>query len=67
MGGQNADPTFWDRSLSTMLQSFLQAGFRITHVSEPAPAPEAIAKFPDFFKDRDDPRFLAFLFVVLEA
>lgn len=67
VGGQSADLTFWDRSLSTMLQSFLEAGFRITHVSEPGPTPEAVAKFPDFFKDREDPRFLAFLFVVLEA
>lgn len=67
MAGQSADLTFWDRSLSTMLQSFLEAGFRIAHVGEPGPALEAIERFPDFFKDREDPRFLAFLFVVLEA
>lgn len=67
IAGESVDLTFWDRSLSTMLQSFLAAGFRIAHVGEPGPAPEAIERFPDFFKDRDDPRFLAFLFVVLEA
>lgn len=67
MGGQRADLTFWDRSLSTMLQSFLEAGFRILHVSEPGPAAEAIEKFPEAFTNRDDPRFLAYLFVVLEA
>lgn len=67
MAGQAVELTFWDRSLSTMLQSFLGAGFRITHLGEPGPAPEAIEQFPDFFENRDDPRFLAFLFVVLEA
>lgn len=67
MAGLSVELTFWDRSLSTMLQAFLTAGFRITHVGEPGPAPEAIEQFPDFFKDRDDARFLAFLFVVLEA
>jgi SAM-dependent methyltransferase len=66
-GGQRTELTFWDRSLSTMLQSFLGVGFRIAHVCEPAPAQEAIERFPDFFKNRDDPRFLAGLFVVLEA
>ncbi|MFN3865370.1 MAG: class I SAM-dependent methyltransferase [Demequina sp.] len=67
IAGQSVDLTFWDRSLSSMVRSFLAAGFRITHVGEPGPAPEAIELFPDFFKDRDDPRFLAFLFFVLEA
>ncbi|GAB2529786.1 class I SAM-dependent methyltransferase [Paramicrobacterium agarici] len=72
MAGHAADITFWDRSLSTMLQSFLNAGFHIIHVDEPGPAPEAQQQFPDFFQnedspDRDDPRFLAFLFVVLQA
>ncbi|MGW6421420.1 hypothetical protein ACWF82_01990 [Nocardia sp. NPDC055053] len=31
------------------------------------PAPEAVERFPEFFQDREDPRFLAFLFLVLEA
>ncbi|GAA4923010.1 ubiquinone/menaquinone biosynthesis C-methylase UbiE [Stackebrandtia albiflava] len=64
---QSVDITFWDRSLSTMCQSFLDAGFRIARVEEPGPAPEAVELFPEFFADREDPRFLAFLFFVLEA
>ncbi|MEV0248410.1 class I SAM-dependent methyltransferase [Nocardia sp. NPDC050712] len=67
MAGQTADLTFWDRSLSTMFQTFFDSGFRITRVEEPAPAPEAMELFPEFFQDREDPRFLAFLFLVLEA
>ncbi|WP_404287288.1 class I SAM-dependent methyltransferase [Glutamicibacter arilaitensis] len=67
MGGQETELTFWDRSLSAMVKAFLEAGFRLTHLEEPAPSPEAIDKFPEFFKDRQDPRFLAFLFIVLEA
>jgi ubiquinone/menaquinone biosynthesis C-methylase UbiE len=67
MAGKSVDLTFWDRSLSTMLQSFLEVGFRIAHVGEHGPAPEAIERFPDSFKDREDPRFLAFLSLVLEA
>ncbi len=67
IAGQSVELTFWDRSLSSMLKSFIAAGFRIAHVDEPGPSPEAFERFPDFFKDREDPRFLAFLFVVLEA
>ncbi|GAB0104912.1 class I SAM-dependent methyltransferase [Nocardia sp. JMUB6875] len=67
MAGQTADLTFWDRSLSTMFQTFFDSGFRITRVEEPAPAPEALERFPEFFQDREDPRFLAFLFLVLES
>ena len=67
MGDQEAQLEFWDRSLSSMFASFLASGFRITHVGEPAPSLEALEKFPDFFKDRIDPRFMAFLFIVLEA
>lgn len=67
LGGPVADLVFWDRSLSTMVQSFLDAGFRITSLTEPGPAPEAAEKFPDFFAERDDPRFLAFLYIVVEA
>ncbi|PRA04577.1 SAM-dependent methyltransferase [Arthrobacter sp. MYb229] len=67
MNGQETELTFWDRSLSAMLASFLAAGFRLTHLEEPAPSPEAVETFPDFFNGRQDPRFLAFLFIVLEA
>ncbi|WP_067541002.1 class I SAM-dependent methyltransferase [Nocardia crassostreae] len=67
MAGQDADLTFWDRSLSTMFRTFFDSGFRVTRVEEPGPAPEAVERFPEFFQDREDPRFLAFLFLVLEA
>lgn len=67
MAGITGDLTFWDRSLATMFRTFVESGFRVTHMDEPGPAPEALERFPDFFADKDDPRFLAFLFVVLEA
>lgn len=67
MAGAEADLVFWDRSLSTMFKTFLECGFRVTHLDEPGPSPEAVERFPDVFKDGGDPRFLAFLFVVLEA
>jgi SAM-dependent methyltransferase len=67
MAGVKADLTFWDRSLTTMVSSFLESGFRITAIEEPAPADSAISAFPEMFRDREDPRFLAFLFFVLEA
>ncbi|KXP11938.1 hypothetical protein AXK57_20415 [Tsukamurella pulmonis] len=66
MAGMEVNLTFWDRSLSTMFTTFTECGFRVTHLGEPAPSPEAVERFPDFFQGRDDPRFLAFLFVVLE-
>jgi SAM-dependent methyltransferase len=65
LAGVEVDLTFWDRPLSTMFTTFTECGFRVTHLDEPGPAPEAVERFPDFFKGRDDPRFLAFLFVVL--
>lgn len=71
LAGQDADLLFWDRSLSTMFKTFFDTGFRVTHLDEPGPAPEARERFPEFFADfadfadKDDPRFLAFLFLVL--
>ncbi|MFI9503802.1 class I SAM-dependent methyltransferase [Nocardia sp. NPDC052566] len=65
LAGQDADLTFWDRSLSTMFKTFFDTGFRVTHLDEPGPAPAALEQFPEFFEDKDDPRFLAFLFLVL--
>ncbi len=67
MNGQEATLEFWDRSLSSMVESFVSAGFRITHLGEPAPSDRAREKYPELFEGREDPRFLAFLFVVLEA
>ena len=67
MGGQTAMLSFWHRPLHAMSDAFTAAGFRITTISEPAPAPDTPSElFPD-----DNPgkrrRFLCFLFFVLHA
>jgi hypothetical protein len=48
-----------------MTGAFTAAGFRIATISEPDPAPAAHELFPDQLADK--PRFLAFLFFVLQA
>ena len=65
MGGQSALLSFWDRPLHAMTDAFTAAGFRIAVISEPAPAPAARELFPDEIAAR--PRFLCFLFFVLQA
>jgi SAM-dependent methyltransferase len=65
MGGQTALMSFWDRPLHAMTDAFTAAGFRIAVISEPAPAPAARELFPDEIADK--PRFLCFLFFVLQA
>jgi len=65
MGGQTARMSFWDRPLHAMTDAFTAAGFRIAVISEPAPAPAARELFPDEIAAR--PRFLCFLFFVLQA
>jgi SAM-dependent methyltransferase len=67
VGGQAALMSFWHRPLHAMTDAFAAAGFRITTISEPAPAPDTPSElFPG-----DDPRkrrrFLCFLFFVLHA
>lgn len=42
-------------------------GFTIADVREPGVSPGAREDFPELFADRDDPRFLAFLFVELRC
>ncbi|WP_436533587.1 class I SAM-dependent methyltransferase [Actinoplanes sp. HUAS TT8] len=64
--GRTAVLTFWHRPLHTILTEFLTAGFRITAVSEPPPAPEAHDVFPDLVTSPSG-SFLGFLFLVLEA
>jgi SAM-dependent methyltransferase len=63
--GQSAVLRFWTRPLHAMTGAFTAAGFRISVVSEPPPAPGASELFPAELKDK--PRFLGFLFFVLEA
>src|SRR5215470_2431036 len=63
--GQTALLSLWDRPLHAMAGAFTAAGFRITVISEPEPAPAARKLFPDQLAAT--PRFLAFLFFVLRA
>ena len=65
MGGHTARMSFWTRPLHAMTDAFTAAGFRIAVVSEPAPAPAARELFPD--EIAASPRFLCFLFFVLQA
>ena len=63
--GQTALLSLWDRPLHAMTGAFTAAGFRMTVISEPEPAPAARERFPDQLAAM--PRFLAFLFFVLQA
>jgi SAM-dependent methyltransferase len=67
MGGQSAQMSFWDRPLHAMTEAFTAAGFRISVISEPPYVPEARELFPEEFREITGPRFLSFLFFVLEA
>ncbi|WP_369963122.1 class I SAM-dependent methyltransferase [Leifsonia sp. EB34] len=66
LGGGTAVLTFWDRPLHAMTDAFAAAGFRISAISEPAPAPAAFDRFPEL-RSRESGRFLAFLLFVLVA
>ena len=59
--GQPALLSLWDRPLHAMTGAFTAAGFRMTVISEPEPAPAARELFPD-----QPPRFLGFPFFVLQ-
>lgn len=65
MGGQTALMSFWHRPLHAMIAAFTAAGFRITVISEPEPDPAACELFPEAIAAK--PRFLCFLFFVLQA
>ncbi|MFB9469678.1 methyltransferase domain-containing protein [Nonomuraea salmonea] len=67
LGGHTAVLTFWSRPLHAMADAFTGAGFRITAISEPAPAPGAREVFPEAFVDRPSGKFLSFLFFVLQT
>jgi SAM-dependent methyltransferase len=67
LGGQTARLTFWDRPLHAMSDAFSSAGFTIRTISEPPATPAALDMFPEEFATRSDPRFLCFLFFVLQA
>ena len=65
-GGHAAPMSFWHRPLSAMTDAFTAAGFRISVISEPRPAPDTPRELlpPEF---ADKPGFLGFLFFVLHA
>ncbi len=65
VGGQTALMSFWNRPLHAMTDAFTAAGFRIAVISEPAPATAARELLPDDIAAK--PRFLCFLFFVLQA
>ncbi|MGW4824543.1 class I SAM-dependent methyltransferase [Streptomyces sp. NPDC004227] len=65
MGGQTALMSLWHRPLHAMIEAFTAAGFRITVISEPEPDPAARELFPEAIAAK--PRFLCFLFFVLQA
>jgi len=65
LGGQTALMSIWHRPLHAMIEAFTGAGFRITVISEPDPDPAARELFPEVIAAQ--PRFLCFLFFVLQA
>ncbi|MGW3105755.1 class I SAM-dependent methyltransferase [Streptomyces sp. NPDC001100] len=65
VGGQTALVSRWHRPLHAMTEAFSGAGFRITVISEPDPDPAARELFPEAITAT--PRFLCFLFFVLQA
>jgi SAM-dependent methyltransferase len=66
-GGQTVQMRFWDRPLHAMTEAFTAAGFRISVISEPPFVPEARELFPEELREIPGPRFLCFLFFVLEV
>jgi SAM-dependent methyltransferase len=64
MSGRTALMSRWHRPLHAMADAFTAAGFRITVISEPAPDSAARELFPEIAAM---PRFLCFLFFVLQA
>lgn len=65
IGSQTALVSRWHRPLHAMIEAFTGAGFRITVISEPDPDPAARELFPEAIAAM--PRFLSFLFFVLQA
>ncbi|MBM7055661.1 class I SAM-dependent methyltransferase [Streptomyces durocortorensis] len=65
VGGHTALVSRWNRPLHAMVEAFTGAGFRITAISEPEPDPAAREMFPEAMAA--EPRFLCFLFFVLQA
>jgi len=56
--------TYWHRPLQDVINSFVDAGFRITRVTEPPPAADTPA---ELLPNADGRSFICFLFFELEA
>lgn len=68
LDGESVAVTLWHRPLHAMFDAFAAAGFRVSVVSEPAPAPNTPHELlPPRIAGGERTAFLSFLFVVLEA
>jgi hypothetical protein len=67
--GQSWVLTLWHRLLPAMISAFTTAGFRVTAIDEPLPAPDTPRELlPGFLRDKPSGSgFLCFMFFVLEA
>jgi hypothetical protein len=65
MGGKTTPMSFWNRPLHAMTDAFTTAGFRISVISEPQPAPAARELFPEEFRSLSTSP--SFLFFVLDS
>ncbi|MFC7026182.1 class I SAM-dependent methyltransferase [Promicromonospora thailandica] len=65
-GDQEATLTFWHRPLHAMFDAFRGAGFAVSAVAEPAPAPDTpVELLPPRIVSGERSRFLSFLYFVL--
>lgn len=66
--GEPAVLTMWHRPLSAMTRSFVEAGFYVLAVDEPAPSPDTPPELmPPRIASGERTAFLCFLFFTLEA
>ncbi len=63
-GDETVWMTYWHRPLQDVINTFIQAGFRITQVTEPPPAADTP---PELLPDGKGRSFICFLFLELEA
>jgi hypothetical protein len=56
--------TYWHRPLQDVLNAFIEAGFRISQVTEPPPAGDTPA---ELLPTEDGRSFLCFLFLELQV
>lgn len=68
LDGRPTELTFWHRPLRAMTRAFTDAGFTISVIEEPGPAPDAPPELlPPRIVSGERTAFLCFLFFVLEA